>query len=156
MKSAVLVILVLLSVVASPSMSYGQCCDGCPPCFNNQLPLPGRRTLSDGRRVLNVAIKVGAGSDSWGVNGGTTTDPTMAEATGGGIGLWNNARDLGASTGRTTAMYAFDSPTNITLAETDILIVKDSSSDPRPAWMDTTSGPHSSFIFVQTWYTGWI
>ena len=38
-------------------------------------------------------------------------------------------------------MYAFASPPNITLAQTDILIVKAPASSDKIAWMDTVQGP---------------
>ena len=73
--------------------------------------------LNDGRRVLNVAVKLGTDSDSWGVGtGGLAIDPTIAQAASGGMELWNVARDPSASTGRTTPNYYFDSPSNVTYA----------------------------------------
>lgn len=92
--------------------------------------------------MLNVALRTGNGPDSWGVTGNNSTpDPTIASAAAAAMNMWNDARDLGSSTGRTNSIYHLESPSNPTNLGTDILIVRDPSTAQFPGFMDTRTGP---------------
>lgn len=49
----------------------------CPPCKNNEPPLPGHGAAPDGsgRRIVLVQIKTGTNSDSWSDQPGGGTNP---------------------------------------------------------------------------------
>lgn len=117
----------------------------CPNCFNNQTPMqPRHGETGDGRRIINVAIRVGSGSESWAsVPGGTAANGAISRAVGEGMGKWNSS-SCSMCIPPEPLKYYFGTTTDP--AQVDILVVKMPHYDQfghenAPARMETGGSP---------------
>lgn len=111
--------LTLMLVLLTPLTALADC----PNCFKNQTPMqPRNGETADGRRIINVAIRVGASSESWAATPGSmTVNTAIGMAARSAMDNWNNAvNDLAIPP--ETLKYYF-STTNDP-AKVDILVVK--------------------------------
>jgi hypothetical protein len=100
----------------------------CPPCKNNEPPLPGHGAAPEGsgKRIVTVRIQYGTGSDSWSDQPGGGTNPNIWNGLNGCSGCGQQGANQMWNAQGTYYYFKGDQDT----PTPDIIIVKDGLLDP--------------------------